>query len=126
MPRKARGGVGPARARSLRVSPGFLEYVLDQLSGLEGVTARSMFGGVGLYHEGLFFGIVARDVLYLKVDEGNRAEYERAGMKAFTPYPDRPAAMRYYEVPVGALESPSELAGWARRAIAAARRAAQR
>ena len=85
------------------------------------MTARSMFGGVGLYHAGVFFGILARDTLYLKVDGSNLADYERAAMKPFRPYPGRQAGtMRYYSVPLEILESPIDLAGWARKAIAAA------
>ena len=115
----ARSKPGP---RSLRVSDGFTSYVLDQLEELGGVTPRSMFGGVGLYHGGVFFGILARDVLYLKTDARNRPDYVRAGSKTFVPYLDKPwRSTRYYEVPLDVLESAPELAGWARKAIAAAR-----
>ena len=85
-----------------------------------------MFGGVGLYCDGVFFGILARDVLYLKVDDRNRGDYERAGMKPFKPYPHRAGTMRYYAVPVGVLEARLELVEWARKAVAAAARAAAR
>ena len=77
----------PSRLRSLTVSAAFKSFVLDQLEELGDVTPRSMFGGVGLYHRGVFFGILARDTLYLKVGDSNRADYTRAGMKAFKPYP---------------------------------------
>jgi DNA transformation protein len=110
--------------RSLKVSAGFKAFVLDQLEELGDVTPKSMFGGVGLYHRGVFFGILARDTMYLKVDEGNRDDYERAGMKAFKPYPGRarPGTMPYHAVPLEVLESASELAGWALKAIKAAER----
>jgi molybdopterin converting factor small subunit len=55
-------------------------------------------------------------------DAGNRADYMGEGMTPFTPYPGRSGTMRYYAVPVGVLESAPELAAWARKAIAAARR----
>ncbi len=114
----------PANPRSLSVSDGFRAYVLDQLADLD-VTPRSMFGGVGLYARGVFFAILARDVLYLKVDDANRVDYEDAGTKPFCPFPDRRAgAMSYYAVPVPVLESAPELVGWARKAIAAAERSA--
>src|SRR2546421_383285 len=64
--------------RSLKSTEAFRSFVLDQLEEIGDVTPRSMFGGVGLYHRGVFFGIIARDVLYLKVDEGNRSDYTRA------------------------------------------------
>jgi DNA transformation protein len=108
------------RLRSLKVSAGFKSFVLDQLEELGDVTARSMFGGVGLYHRGVFFGIVARDTLYFKVGETNRADYERAQMKAFRPYPNRSGVMKYHAVPLEVLESPPDLAIWARKAIAVA------
>jgi DNA transformation protein len=82
-----------------------------------------MFGGVGLYSRGVFFGIIARDVLYMKTDDTTRGEYERAGMKPFRPYPDRAGTMQYYAVPVGVLESASELVEWARKAVGVAARA---
>lgn len=81
-----------------------------------------MFGGVGLYCDGVFFGIIAGDVLYLKVDDGNRPDYERAGMPAFKPYANRSGTMQYYAVPVNVLESPLDLERWARKAVAAASR----
>ena len=112
----------PRRDSPLRVSETFKSFVLDQLEELGDVMPRSMFGGIGLYWRGVFFGIVAGDTLYLKVDDVNRPGYERAGMKPFKPYPHRPATMQYYAVPVGVLESAFELAAWARKAIAVADR----
>jgi DNA transformation protein and related proteins len=106
--------------RSLKVSSAFRTFVLDQLEELGDVTPKPMFGGVGLYHRGVFFGILARDTLFLKVDAANRTDYERAGMRPFKPYPDRSGTMRYYAVPVEVLESAPELAAWARKAVAAA------
>jgi DNA transformation protein and related proteins len=106
--------------RSLKVSAGFKSFVLDQLEDLGDVTPRSMFGGVGLYYRGVFFGILARDKLFLKVGDANRGDYTRARMRAFKPYPDRSGSMNYYEVPLQVLESPLDLAAWARKAIAVA------
>ena len=120
MPRAARPRAKAARRprlRSLKVSAGFKSFVLDQLEELGDVTPRSMFGGVGLYHRGVFFGILARDTLYLKVGDSNLADYVRAGMKPFRPYPNRAGKMRYYSVPLEALENAAELAAWARKAI---------
>ena len=98
----------------------FVEFVLDQLSGVTGVRAQAMFGGTGLYSHDVFFGIVHRDVFYLKVDDETRAEFQRAGMKPFKPYPGQPGTMGYYEVPLAVLESPRDLAIWAGRAVAVA------
>ena len=105
----------------MRVSEGFRAYVLDQLEGLGGVHARAMFGGVGLYADDLFFGIMAADTLYFKVDDSNRREYEAAGMAAFKPYADRPETMSYYQVPADVLEDAGLLVAWARRACLVAK-----
>ena len=35
----------------------FVAYILEQLSDLPGITTRNMFGSVGLYYHGIFFGI---------------------------------------------------------------------
>jgi DNA transformation protein len=108
--------------KSLRSADSFRQFVLDQLDVLE-VTARSMFGGTGLYARGVFFGIIAMDAVYLKVDESNRAMFEREGMKPFKPYAQRRVTMKYYEVPLSVLESAEELQRWAVRSIAVAARA---
>jgi DNA transformation protein len=109
-------------AARMPVSQAFLDFVIGQLDGCGTIRARRMFGGAGLYAGDTFFAIVADDVLYLKVDDSTRKRYERAKMKPFKPYRDRPSTMKYYQVPIGVLESPPELNMWAREAIAAGRR----
>src|SRR5262245_32775469 len=101
----------PARSRfkSLRVNPGFRDFVLDQLAEVRSLQARPMFGGLGLYSGEIFFGIIAADVLYLKVGDGNRGDFERMETKPFAPYADRPASTNYYSVPTPVLESSGEL-----------------
>jgi DNA transformation protein len=102
------------------VSQGFREFVLDQLSGIRGLRTKPMFGCLGLYANDVFFGILADDVLYLKVGMTVRADRERAGAKAFRPYPDKPdVSNSYFSVPPAILEDARELAVWARSAIEA-------
>jgi DNA transformation protein and related proteins len=109
-------------SKSLRSSEGFRQFVLDQLQTLN-VTPQPMFGATGLYSNGCFFGIIARDVLYLKVDESNRKMFEREGMKPFKPYSRRSVSMKYFQVPLAVLESALELEHWARLSIAVAAKA---
>jgi DNA transformation protein len=125
-PASRRSRIGSAPLRSLKSSEPFKAFVIQQLADLEDVVARAMFGGVGLYQRGVFFGIIARDTLYLKVDEVNRSDYEESGSHPFKPYPDRAGTMQYYAVPVGVLESSMALTDWARKAVAAARRASSK
>jgi DNA transformation protein len=108
------------------VSSDYLNYVLEQLAGLAGVSARRMFGGVGLYCEELFFALVDNDTLYLRVNDDNRADYTAHGMGQFRPYADRPeVSMTYYETPAEVLEDPAQLVVWAQRSVAAALAAAK-
>ncbi len=100
------------------ISDEFLEFVLDLLSPWGGVTARKMFGGAGLYRDGKMFGLIADDVVYLKVDDTNRPDFEEAGCGPFKPYPDKPTSMSYYEVPPDVLEEPDALVEWSRRSLA--------
>ena len=106
------------------VSEEYLDYVVDQLGCIGEVAAKRMFGGVGLYHDGLFFGLIAGDLLYFKVDDENRPQYEAAGARPFQPYGDESYSMSYYEVTVDVLEDVDQLRTWARGAVAAAARKA--
>ena len=119
------GEACPAGLRSgglLPVSSDYLAYVLEQLAGLAGLSARRMFGGVGLYCEELFFGLIDNDTLYLRVNDDNRADYTARGMSQFRPYADRPElSMSYYEAPADVLEDPAQLVSWARRSSPASR-----
>jgi DNA transformation protein len=105
---------------SMAVKDEFLQYVLEQLAGLGRVSGRRMFGGVGLYHGELIFGLIARDTLYFKVSDANRPDYEARGMGRFRPYPDKPHwSMTYYEVPADVLEDADECSAWARKSATA-------
>ena len=103
----------------MAVSDEFLNYVLDQLSGWGGVSVRRMFGGAGLYREGNMFGLIADDVVYLKVDESNRKWFVKAGSAPFNPYPDKvkPTIMSYYTVPPEVLEDRDAFAQWAQHSL---------
>jgi DNA transformation protein len=111
------------KLRSMKSSNAFRDFALDQLSGIRGVRARAMFGGIGIYSGDVFFGLIASDVLYLKVDDTNRAHFEAAGSKTFKPYPGKPMAMPYYNVPVSVLEDTETLTEWAKASVVVARSA---
>jgi DNA transformation protein len=100
----------------------FADHCVELLSTLGAARARRMFGGHGIYVDELFIAIVVDDTLYLKADDATRATFEQAGSRPFT-YDTRHAqhvSMNYWTVPEAALESPAELAPWARLAMQAA------
>ncbi len=102
-------------------SADFRDFVLDLLAPLGGVSARAMFGGYGIYRDGLIFALISDDTLYLKADGALRAEFEAAGMAQFRPLAKgRPLPLPYYEAPPDLLEDAEALAALTRRVVAAA------
>ena len=99
----------------MSVTQEYLDYISDQLREFGPVTSKRMFGGAGLYRNGVFFGLVADDVLYFKVTETNKKDYLDAGSEPFKPFGSY--QMSYYEVPVDVLEDSQELSRWARKAF---------
>lgn len=106
------------------INNGFVEYLLELLQPLPGVTAKRMFGSYGLFREGLMFGLVADDTLYLKVDEQNRADFEERGLGPFIYEKEgKPMPMSYYQAPGEALDNGDDMLLWAEKGYTAALRA---
>ena len=91
---------------------------MDLLVDFGPVTIRNMFGGAGVYADGVMFAILANDAFYLKADETSARAFVSEGMQPFSYRPEGrdPIAMSYWEVPPRLLEEPQELASWAREA----------
>lgn len=107
----------------MAVTDEYLEYALGQLSSLESVTVRRIFGGASLYQSGAIFALIDNDGLYFKVDESNRADYTAQGMEPFCPFGQGGPTMSYYQVPEAVIENPEELAVWARSSVEVSHRA---
>lgn len=105
----------------MAVSESYLAYILERLERVVPVTARKMFGGVGLYSDQTFFALIDDDTLYFKVNATNESDYVEAGMRAFRPFGQGSYAMRYYSVPEQTLEDDDLLRQWATKALAAAK-----
>ena len=108
----------------MAVSKGYRGFVVDQLERVAPITAKPMFGGVGLYAGGLFFALIAEDRLYFKTDDTTRPDFERLGMEPFRPFGEE-SAMGYYAVPADVLEDAAQLEPWMRKAIDVASKARQ-
>ncbi|MDZ4774375.1 MAG: TfoX/Sxy family protein [Planctomycetota bacterium] len=96
-------------------------HILERLARVTPVRSRKMFGGVGIYSGEFFFALIASDVLYLKVDDTNRADFEARGMSAFQPFADRESTMSYFELPADVLDDPRKLKPWIEKALTVAR-----
>lgn len=102
----------------------FCDYVVDRLASLGTVTYRFMFGGYGIYLDGLMIAIVADDTLLLRADEENRGDYEARGIGPFQPYPEKGGSqtMPFYQVPDDVFEDQDELLRWTEGSRAASLR----
>jgi DNA transformation protein and related proteins len=105
---------------------GFQAWLEETLAPLGGVRLKQMFGGAGLFRDDVMFALIADDVLYLKVDDGNRPQFEAAGSAPFSYRTSggRNTIMSYWRAPEGLLDDEAELLAWARGALEAAWRAA--
>ena len=82
-----------------------------------------MFGGYGIYLDGLLIGVLIEDALYLKADEQTAALFEKAGGEPYVYQgQQRPITMSYWSLPEEALESSEALRPWLRLAQEAALR----
>ena len=104
------------------VNPGYKAFIEELLAPIATITTRSMFGGVGIYGDGLFFALIANEQLYFKVDDTNRPDFEAAGMAPFAPFDDG-RTMAYWAVPADVLEDADALAIWTKKAMDVAQRA---
>lgn len=102
-------------------------YLQELLAPIGPVTARRMFGGVGLFHRGMMFGLIARNELYLKVGDANRPAYEAAGETPFR-YDTKLGTntiQSYWRCPPDLLDDAQTLQAWARQSIDVAANAAR-
>lgn len=93
----------------------FLDFVLEQLAGLDGLRCRKMFGSHGLYYGEQFFGIVYDGRLYFKTHPDTLPDYLSHHAAVFAPS-EKQVLKNYREVPVDILEGAEQLAAWAKKA----------
>ena len=104
------------------------EFIRDLFAQFRPVTIRRMFGGAGLFADGVMFGLVVRDVIYFKVDESSIADFEREGSQPFTYTRGKSTgrasqhSLPYWRLPERLYDDPDELAVWAERALGVAER----
>ena len=105
----------------MAVSETFVTWITDQLSEFGAIETKRMFGGVGLFKNGLMFGKIGGDIFRLKVDEYNRKDFEAYGMKPYFSAKKK-RGMPYWEVPHEIIENKKELVKWAHKSYDAALR----
>jgi DNA transformation protein len=107
-------------------SEDFAAFLCDELTPLGHVTTRRMFGKTGVFCEGVMLGMVTEDVLYLRVDDHNRAAFAEA--ESYPPLSyvknGRSIDLSFWRAPDRLYERHEELVAWATAALAAAHRVA--
>ena len=108
------------------MSDDFIAHLQDLFAPMGELSARRMFGGQGVYLDGLMIGVVMDDGLYLKADAQSAAQFEAAGSAPFV-YDSggKRVTMSYWSAPETAMDSPQAMQPWARRAVEAALRKGQ-
>ena len=107
-------------------SDSFAEFLREQLAPLGRVTLRRMFGKTGVFCDGVMFAVVADNMLYLRLDDHNRAAFAEALASPLLSYEKKGVAidLAFCRAPERLFDEPDELVAWARLALAAARRVA--
>jgi len=107
-------------------SDSFAEFLGEQLAPLGHVTMRRMFGKTGVFCDGLMLGMVTDNMLYFRVDDGNRDAFKEAEVTPPLNYRKQGLAidLSFWRAPERLFDEPDELVSWARMALGAARRVA--
>ena len=99
----------------------FVSYLTELLQCIGPSQAKRMFGGHGLFIEGLMFGLVSDGVLYLKANDQSRDQFTTQGLEPFTYYKQgKPFKLSYYQVPEEALDDPQIMEYWGNLAFRSA------
>jgi len=98
------------------MSKSFCDDIVYRLKDYCNITYRSMFGGYGLYFDGIIFALVADKQLYLKVDDSNRKYFEDYGCSPFE-YVSKGKQMKmsYYLIPDEVFDDCDKLYEWSLR-----------
>lgn len=106
--------------------PAPFAHIHDLFAPFGPVNIRRMFGGAGVFADGLMFALVADGTVYLKSDDLTRADFEREGCGPFSyaAKGGQRTVMSYHRLPDRLHDDPDELAAWSRAALEAARRKA--
>jgi len=100
-------------------------YLADCLAPWGEIRLKRMFGGLGVYRDDQFFALIDDGIVYFKVDDTTRPDFETVGSEPFT-YPGKdgqPMLMNgYWRLPDEVIEDRDTLFAWADKALAVARR----
>jgi len=105
-----------------------IERIAELFAAYGAVAVRRMFGGAGVFADGLMIALVVDGVIFLKADARTIPQFEREGLAPFS-YRAKGGTRSltsYWRMPERLYDDPEELAVWAREAFAAAGRGGTR
>jgi len=111
----------------MAISKELAELLLEQLAPLGAVSVRRMFGGAGVFCDGLMLGLVSDDTLYLKADQASEQRFRDERLEQFTyaTKDGRRTLMSYWRAPETVMDDPEEMLAWGRLAFEAALRSSK-
>jgi DNA transformation protein len=99
----------------------FADYVVELMSDWATVSARKMFGGHGIYRDGMMFALIVEEELFFKADAINVAQFKSEDSHPFTyQSKTRIVEVSYWSAPPACLESPVAMSEWCQLGFAAA------
>ena len=101
----------------MKPSNEYLKFIRDQLAHWRPIMTKPMFGCTGLYAEGLMFGIIANEIIFLKVDQTNIDNYIKADSEPLKVFKNNTIVPSFYNVPITILEDHNQLMLWAEEAL---------
>lgn len=102
---------------------GFLDYVKETFAHFGPIQTRKMFGGYGIFHQGLMFALISDEQLYLKVDNQSKQLFTELDLSPFTYIKqNKPVQLSYFAAPETVFEDEQEALYWANQAFQASLR----
>ena len=94
----------------------YLNYILEMLEPMK-ATSRGMFGGFGIYHNGVIMAILVEDQLYAKVGDSNKNDYIEAGCFPFQyESKGKKISIGYWSLPPDVIDDQDALCSWMEKA----------
>lgn len=101
----------------------FVNYVKETFAHFGPIQSRKMFGGYGIFHQGLMFALISDEQLYLKVDEKSKPLFIELDLEPFTYIKqNKPVQLSYFAAPETIFEDEQEALYWVNQAFQAALR----
>lgn len=102
----------------------FVSHILNLMHSVGRVVSKRMFGGYGIFLDGLMFALISDNTLYFKTDNQTLTEFNERGLEAFSyTKKGKRCQLSYYQAPEDCLENTDDMTSWAEDAFSVALRA---